>query len=117
MSLLILGESVVFGTATGFAETHYSPWMPAGGNNGVAGLEIFYLSAANELTVEMETKSSDATDTGVSSIGSLLLSSTVASIYKFDVNDAQDLVRYKLSNDDESVSIHFQFVQPFWAAN
>lgn len=96
---------------------YFGPWMPAGGNDGVAAIEVFYVSGANLWTVKMETKKSDEDDSAVTgNIGSLTLSTGAAGVFKFDLANAEDLVRYRIDSLDVA-SIHFQFCQPLWAPN
>ena len=47
-----------------------------------------------------------------------MISGTGRDVYKFDIDNAKDLVRYRvtcLSEADEY--LHFQFCQPLWAPN
>lgn len=112
MDMTLLGETLVLIGD----ESYYGFWMPAGGNDGVAGAEVFYNSVANACTVHLETKSSDAADSGAASIGSVSISSTSAATYKFDVTNAKDLVRYRVEGVN-SGRIHLQFAQPLWQPN
>ena len=91
MDINLLGELIV---ASAASQTNKGFWMPAGGNNGVAGIEVFFNSDASAFTVTMQTKSSDEADSSATSIGSVTITSTSATTYKFDVSNAKDLVRY-----------------------
>jgi hypothetical protein len=114
MDMMLLGETIL--DFTDAAGVEYGFWMPARGNKGVAGVEVFRLSTANAFDVDLETKSSDEADSAATSIGSVTLSSTTPQVYKFDVSDAKDLVRYKITTAAESMeSVHLQFTQPMWA--
>jgi hypothetical protein len=114
MDIMLLGET--FQANAGEGVTGF--WMPAGGNNGVAAVEVFYVSAASVFDVIMETKSSDQADSSAAQIGSVTISSTTPGVQKFDVADAKDLVRYRVGcSDDATQRIHFQFAQPLWAPN
>jgi hypothetical protein len=114
MDMMLLGEMI---TASGGSQTHTGFWMPAGGNNGVGGVEVFFQSVANGFTVHMDTKSSDEPDSAATlSIGSVTLSSTSPATYKFDVGNARDLVRYRVVSG-EGALVHLQFAQPLWQPN
>ena len=113
MDLLLLGETVM-ASATG--QSFHGYWMPAGGNYGVAGFEVFHISIATGFTVHLETKSSDQADSSAASIGSATVTSTTASNYKFDVTNALDLVRYRLTSQ-RGATIHLQYAQPLWSPN
>ena len=116
MNRFILGETVA-------AQAAASPdvlgfWMPARGNDGVAAIEVFYISAASAFTVHLDTKSSDAADSGASSIGNATISSTTPQVFKWDVSDAKDLVRYRIVASGENTEyMHFQLTEPLWAPN
>ncbi|MCA8976943.1 MAG: hypothetical protein KDC98_19625 [Planctomycetes bacterium] len=116
MDMLILGETLAHAAAD---STRYEGfWMPAGGNDGVAAIEVYAVGNASSWTVKLETKSSDESDAGAGSIGSQLINSTTAGIFKFDVTNAQDLVRYVLESNNEGADfIHFQFCHPLWSPN
>lgn len=116
MDLAILGEII---RAAGASQTSTGFWMPAGGNDGVAGVEVFFNSTANAFTVHMDTKSSDQVDSSASSVGSVVISSvttTSPATYKFDVTNAKDLVRYRVLSASGGV-VHLQFAQPLWHPN
>ena len=113
MDMMILGETV---TASAASQNFYGFWMPAGGNDGVGGCEVFYASSAAVFTVHLETKSSDESDASPSSIGSVSISSTTPGNYKFDVSNALDLVRYRVVSSRDA-TIHLQYAQPLWAPN
>lgn len=113
MDPLLLGETV----ASDGAVKYEGFWMPAGGNDGVAAIEVFYVSAANQYTVHLDTKSSDEDDSGASSIGSQLVDSTTPGLFQFKVTNAQDLVRYRVVNSTGSAVMHFQLSQPLWSPN
>lgn len=113
MDMLLLGETVVANDAGQSIDGY---WMPAGGNDGVAGFEVFYLSAANGFEVILDTKKSDEADTSATQIGSLAVSSTTPQNYKFDVANAKDLVRYRVYSRGAAV-MHVQFAQPLWQPN
>ena len=102
----------------GEGAVHEGFWMPASGNDGVAAIEIFHMSAASAVTVKMETKSSDGTDTSPTptTIGTQVVTSTTPDVTRFPVEDAQDLVRYTVTVSATS-SAHFQLCQPLWAPN
>lgn len=113
MDMSLLGETL-YSSASG--QTHFGFWMPAGGNDGVAGCEVFYSSATDAFTVYLETKSSDQDDSAATPIGSIAIASATPSTYKFDVNEAQDLVRYRIVSG-KSGYIHLQYAQPMWQPN
>ena len=113
MNPMLLGETLMAGSSD---TVHEGFWMPAGGNNGVAAIEIFNMSAANAVTVKMQTKSSDENDSNPTEIGTATVASTAPGITKFDVDNAQDLVRYTVTVNRSS-SVHFQLAQPLWAPN
>jgi hypothetical protein len=93
-------------------------WMPAGGNDGVGGFEVFLNSDASNFSVSMQTKSSDAADPafGTSEIGSVTVTSTSPDTYKFDIENAKDLVRYVVTAVGRG-KIHIQLAQPLWHPN
>ena len=110
MDMLLLGETI---TAPATGQNNYGAWMSAGGNDGVAGAEVFYLSNL-PFTLHMETKSSDQADSSAISIGNVSLSA--AGNFKCDVTNALDLVRYRVTSTGSS-TIHLQFAQPLWQPN
>ncbi|MBL8756595.1 MAG: hypothetical protein JNK15_25090 [Planctomycetes bacterium] len=116
MDLTLLGENIN-APATGKTVTGY--WMPAGGNDGVGGCEVFYNSSASAFTVYMDTKSSDEIDADAGPIGSVAISSvttTTPVTYKFDLANAKELVRYRVVSSKAGV-VHLQFAQPLWQPN
>ena len=114
MDMMLLGETI----QTAVAQGHFGFWMPAGGNDGVAGFEVFQTTSSSLFTVHLETKSSDQADSSATSIGNASVGSTTPGPYKFDVSNARDLVRYRLSSTgDGDASIHLQFAQPLWQPN
>jgi hypothetical protein len=116
MDLTLLGENI---NAPAAGKTFTGFWMPAAGNEGVAGLEVFFNSAANAFTVHLDTKSSDETDAAATSIGSVAISAvttTTSTTYKFDVNNAKELVRYRVVSGKQGCA-HLQFAQPLWQPN
>jgi hypothetical protein len=113
MNPMLLGETL----AGGAVDTTYEGfWMPAGGNDGVAAIEIFHMSAASAVTVTMQTKSSDEDNSSPTPIGSATVTSTTPDITRFPVEDALDLVRYTVEVS-AGESVHFQLTQPLWAPN
>jgi hypothetical protein len=68
------------------------------------------------MTVHLETKSSDQADSSATSIGSVSIASAGAATYKFDVANALDLVRYRLTSSRDA-TIHLQYAQPLWNPN
>lgn len=119
MDMMLLGETVRLVAN----EQLLGYWMPSGGSEGVAAVEVFYATAANSFVVVMDTKSSDdkdaAADAGTSIIGTINVTGTGRAVYKFDVVDAKDLVRYRIIVDAEAdpAIMHFQFSQPLWSPN
>lgn len=113
MDAMILGETILLDADGGMLEGF---WMPAGGNDGVGGVEVFYVEGDGDFTVHMDTKKSDETDAGASSIGSVNIDSTTPKLYKFDLSNAQDLVRYRVVRTKEGPAfVHLQFSQPLWS--
>ena len=120
MDIMMLGETLTCDLQASSSQEFFGFWMPAGGNEGVGAVETFFVSASNEWTVSMQTKSSDAVDpasaTGI--IGSVNVTSTTPQVFKFDLLNAKDLVRYIVSCGADTLShIHFQLAQPLWAPN
>jgi hypothetical protein len=115
MDVMLLGEAAVSSASN---QRFPGFWMPAGGNDGVGGVEVFYAANGSAFEVIMETKSSDEADAAATSIGSVSISSTTTTpaTYKFDVANAKDLVRYTLNTTRDS-RIHLQFAQPLWHPN
>ncbi|MFN7587404.1 MAG: hypothetical protein ACK501_17170 [Planctomycetota bacterium] len=113
MDINLLGELIV---ASAGSQTNTGFWMPAGGNSGVAGIEVFLNTDGSAFSVALQTKSSDEPDSSASSIGSVTITSTGASSYKFDVNNAKDLVRY-VTTSTKAGRVHVQFAQPLWHPN
>ncbi len=112
MDLNLLGELIVASAA----QTSPGFWMPAGGNDGVAGLEVFLNTVANAFDVLVQTKSSDQVDSAATTIGSVTINLTSAASYKFDITNAKDLVRYVVSAT-KAGNIHLQLAQPLWHPN
>lgn len=116
MDFMILGETVAAQAASSPDMIGY--WMPARGNDGVAAIEVFYVSNTSVFTVHLDTKSSDDADSAASSIGNTTVSSTTPQIFKWDVSNAKDLVRYRIvPAGEDSEYMHFQFAEPLWAPN
>lgn len=89
------------------------------GRRAVAGCEVFF-SGNQPFTLNMETKSSDQADSSATLIGGagVTLTSGATGTFKFDVNNAMDLVRYKLTSSAAgAATIHLQFSQPLWQPN
>ncbi|MBK8100933.1 MAG: hypothetical protein IPK26_27940 [Planctomycetes bacterium] len=112
MDMMLLGELIRAEAAGTVCAGH---WMAAKGNDGVAGLETFYVSATG-FTVVLQTKKSDEADSAAVDIGSGTVGTTPG-VVKFDVNDAKDLVRYAISASTGGIWMHAQFLQPMWAPN
>lgn len=112
MDMTLLGETI---KAAAASQQNYGFWMPAGGNDGVGGVEVFYASTSNAFDVHLETKSSDRDDSTAASIGSVTISTagSTRTNYKFDVTDAKDLVRYRVTSLKAGL-VHLQFAQPLW---
>ncbi len=114
MDMMLLGEMLVANAA---GQTHTGFWMPAGGNDGVAAVEVFLQTVASGFIVHMDTKSSDEDDASATlSIGSVTLSSISPLVHKFDVSNARDLVRYRAVSS-KLATVHLQFAQPLWQPN
>ena len=77
---------------------------------------MFYSSAGGAFTLHLETKSSDQSDASATSIGNVSISASLAATYKFDVANAKDLVRYRITSAREG-SVHLQYAQPLWNPN
>jgi hypothetical protein len=116
MDMTLLGELI----RAGGAQTTYGFWMPAGGNDGVAGFEVFLITVANVFTISMQTKSSDQADSAATSIGRgaipAVTAGTSSTPYQFGVGGARDLVRYVVTSSAAGV-VHLQFAQPLWHPN
>jgi hypothetical protein len=113
MDPMILGETAYVPTL----QALLGFWMPEGGNDGVGGIEVLYVSASNKFTVHLDTKKSDEADSAATSIGAVGISSTTPQLYDFKVANAKDLVRYRLQNSEDPEYIHFQLSQPLWSPN
>lgn len=118
MDMMLLGETFSGKTV---AQDFYGFWMPAGGNAGVAAVEVFHNSTASAFSWVLETKSSDEPDSAATALGSAVaVTSTGSTVttYQAAVSGAKDLVRYKLRfNGTTAASIHLQFAQPLWQPN
>src|SRR5262245_60038554 len=115
MDMLLLGETIL---GSGDNPNLYGFWMPAAGNNGVGAVEVFEVEVADAFEVRMETKSSDEDDNSATTVGTVVIDATTAKLYKFDVADARDLVRYRVKFAGSGTKfLHFQFAQPLWAPN
>lgn len=113
MDMMLLGELV---QSSSTDDKYYGFWMPAGGNDGVGAVEVYYLSKADVFRIDLQTKSSDQADGVASTIGGADISAV--GITKFDTAQAKDLVRYRISRlAAGSESIHMQFSQPLWSPN
>ena len=112
MDMMLLGELVANSAAS---QNYYGFRMPAGGNDGVAAIEVFEQSGSDSYKVYLQTKSSDAADSAATAIGNATIAST--GVTKFDVSNAQDLVRYRVESLGDGVFMHFQFAQPLWSPN
>tara|TARA_R110002096_G_scaffold13828_2_gene48649 strand:+ start:655 stop:999 length:345 start_codon:yes stop_codon:yes gene_type:complete len=114
MDPMLLGETL---SASAANEKFYGFWMPADGNDGVGGIDVFDIEDNSDFEVIMETKSSDEDDDARVSITTVPeVISAGPGLYKFDLKDAKDLVRYRLMSKAAG-SIHFQLSQPLWAPN
>jgi len=116
MDSMILGETIQLTASGDSLDGH---WMPAGGNDGVGGVEVFYVSSADVFKVHIDTKKSDETDAAASSIGSVVIDVTTPKLHKFEVKNANDLVRYRVERvgADGMEFVHLQFSQPLWSPN
>ena len=114
MDMQLLGETV----AAEEGQILYGLWMKAGGNNGVAAVEVFYNSVANVFDVVLETKSSDQPDSAAVSIGTVHITTAGSAIttYQMLIENAKDLVRYRLNARGTCV-VHLQYAQPLWQPN
>jgi len=112
MDMNLLGELIVASAA----QTSPGFWMPAGGNDGVGGVEVFLNDTANAFNVLVQTKSSDEIDSAATTIGTVTISSTSPTSYKFDLANARDLVRYVVSAT-KAGKIHLQLAQPLLHPN
>lgn len=113
MDMLLLGETILADSSN---PVYSGFWMPAGGNNGVGGVETFTVESAEQFQVHLDTKSSDEGDSAATSIGSVTIDSTTPKLFKFDVADAKDLVRYRVKFVGSGTKfVHLQFTQPLWA--
>lgn len=118
MDLMLLGETIVSNSgSSGANRVHYGFWMPAGGNQGVAAVEVFRQSTISVYTVTLQTKKSDEADSAAASVGSTTI--TDLGVTQFFVSGAKDLVRYKISYPSGSgpESMHVQLCQPLWSPN
>ncbi len=79
--------------------------MPAGGNDGVAAVEVYYAETADVVKVHIDTKKSDETDAAATSIGSAVVTSATPDLYQFKVGNAKDLVRYRIENTDDALPV------------
>lgn len=113
MDAMLLGETL----ATERTGKLFGFWMPAGGNDGVAAIQVFALNNAADLVVTMESKSSDDDDSSPAVIGTLTITSTTPAVHRFGVAGAHDLVRYTIEFGADDQVLHFQLLQPTWAAN
>lgn len=113
MDIMLLGETL---TADDAGQDNIGFWMPAGGNEGVAAFEVFFATGADAFEVSLDTKSSDQDDSSATTIGSQAITSASPQCYKFDVADAQDLVRYRVTSH-RGGTVHMQFAQPLWQPN
>ena len=115
MDNMILGETIQLSSTNQSLEGF---WMPAGGNDGVGGVEVYYVGSADAFKVHVDTKKSDEADSGASSIGSVTINLATPKLYKFDLVNAQDLVRYRVERLSNGVEfVHLQFSQPLWSPN
>lgn len=115
MDMMILGE-LIRADATGTVCTGF--WMPSGGVEGVAGIEVFKVTGSGtSFTIELQTKSSDEADPTSGNIGSAAIAGGATGLIKFDVAAAKDLVRYVVTTTTTGVWMHAQFMQPMWAPN
>lgn len=114
MDMMLLGELI---RAEAIGTVCVGNWMSAKGNDGVAGLEAFYVSATG-FTVVLQTKKSDEADSAAADIGNGTVGvGTMPLMVKFDVAAAKDLVRYAISASTGGIYMHAQFLQPMWAPN
>lgn len=113
MDMMLLGETV----RSPGAQTNYGFWMPAGGNDGIGGVEVFYCSAA-VFKIEVETKSSDQDDSSSTTVSGSMAPTAGATITSYStlIANAKDLVRYKVTASGAGV-VHLQLAQPLWQPN
>jgi len=116
MDSMILGETIQLKTSGDSLDGY---WMPAGGNDGVGGIEVFYVSKSDAVEIHMDTKKSDETDAAAVSIGSVVIDGVTPQLYKFEVKNANDLVRYRVKHvgTEDAEFVHLQFSQPLWSPN
>jgi hypothetical protein len=75
MDMTLLGETIVAAAA---AQKNVGFWMPSGGNEGVAGCEVYWNNVASAFAVHLETKSSDQDDSAAVSIGNVTITAASA---------------------------------------
>lgn len=114
MDPMLLGETL---SASAVGEIYYGFWMPAGGNDGGGGIDVFDIETDDDFEVIMQTKKSDEDDDAALPITAIAQGIDAgAKLYKFDLLNAKDLVRYRIISKAAGY-MHFQFTQPLWAPN
>lgn len=91
----------------------YTPWVPRGGDNLRATLDVVDLGTSGEITVSVWTKNSEDTGDGSDANGSVSITrSSVGRTTQEWEGDAKEWVRYKIVVNGNWVL--FRMLEPVW---
>ena len=123
------GETLFKGIAGTSAATYvYTPWMHAGGDTAVFGVEIINISASCTLSWNVETKNSEDTDASATALmASDQAETTVGVKYSKDgggstapLDACKELYRYRFATGSGyslTEWVNFRELAPTWQAN
>ncbi len=93
--------------------TVYSPWIPRGGDNLIATLEVVEIGSGGRIDVFVWTKNSEDVGPGTDASGTLKI--TLTAVGRGDeewIGDAKEWVRYKIVVTGNWVL--FRMLSPVW---
>lgn len=114
---MIIGQTLM-----GSSSNYFSPWFPRQGDRAVFSAQIVAISSTSTLTVVVETKNTEDTDSAATQPANGTFSGTAASVISSGaaspVAGLKELVRFKYAvNDAASKFCHFRVLPPSWERN
>jgi hypothetical protein len=114
---MIIGQTLM-----GSSSTYYSPWFPRQGDTAVFSAQIIAISATSTLTVVVDTKNTENTDTEATQPANGTFTGSTAIVISSGpstpVVGLKELVRFKYTVSDASSKFcHFRVLPPSWERN
>lgn len=111
---MILGQTV-------FGGTYLSPWFPRQGDGAVFGVEALAVGPSGTLTLGIQTKNREDTDTAPTGASSGTLGQsnpmTAAGVGTVAVTGMKELVRFYYVVAGVGQWVHFRVLPPAWRMN